>query len=257
MTSSHVENGRHLRMQGAATLAATLCLSSGLPAASNDVLERSRALYGSLQSYADQGTVMTESKSPGGPAVIERHTFTTYYRAPRHFYFEFNEDKAAGGDRLAICGDNEAFHRWWSVAGFEDTYPKGQGATAFAVSATPTHWSAVQIASVLFAGAGLKSPLVNFGEAAIEGTEDIGGRRSHQLRGIARSVYAQTGRGEQARRTTVWIDTETLLVRRIFEDTPRGLIAGSVMQVTTTFDPQANPKIDDSRFVFKAPTPHD
>jgi hypothetical protein len=49
------------------------------------------------------------------------------------------------------------------------------------------------------------------------------------------------------------IDVETLLVRKIFEDTPNGLGAGLRNRVTTTFEPQANPVLEDSRFRFTVP----
>jgi hypothetical protein len=71
--------------------------------------------------------------------------------------------------------------------------------------------------------------------------------------GVARSTY-RTGHEHNVRRTTIWIDQETLLVRKIFEDTPRGTPATSIMRVTTTFEPVLNPTIEDSRFRFVAPT---
>ena len=118
----------------------------------------------------------------------------------------------------------------------------------------PTNGSATQIASLVFAKAGLVSTLAELEEMTPAGTELINGRSAHKLTGIAQSTYGATGRHVNVRRTTVWIDAETLLVRKIFEDTPKGAPAGSRNRITTTFEPQANPSLDDSRFKFVVPT---
>jgi hypothetical protein len=52
----------------------------------------------------------------------------------------------------------------------------------------------------------------------------------------------------------VWIDVETSLVRKIFEDTPKGAGGGIASSITTTFEPQANPTLEDGRFRFTVPT---
>lgn len=223
------------------------------PSAADDVLARSRAMYTSLRSYADTGTVDVEFGSSGA-LIRERHTFKTHYRAPRHFYFEFNEDKSAGADRFVIWGDAEAFHTWWLTTGVEQTFPKGQGAGAFTQGVLPTKRSLMQIPPLLFAGAGLVGTVTELGEASVTGMEDVGGQRCHKLIGVAKSVYPATGHETNIRRTTIWIDAETLLVRKVFEDTPRGTPAGTASRYTTIFNPQANPTIEDSRFKFTVPS---
>jgi outer membrane lipoprotein-sorting protein len=228
-----------------------LCLAA-LPtfAVDDDILARSRATYAALRSYADTGTVDVEF-GPSGAVIKERHTFTTYYRAPRLFYFDFNKHQQA--DRFVVWSDEEAFHTWWRTTGVESTYPKGQGATAFVTAAMPTKNSITQTAPLLFSTAGLVGTLTEFGDASVVGKEAVGGRECHKLVGVARSVYPATQHVTNVRKTTVWIDTETLLVRKIVEDAPRGTPAGTVSRVTTTFQPQANPTLEDSRFQFVPP----
>ena len=77
-------------------------------------------------------------------------------------------------------------------------------------------------------------------------------RPAYKLTGIARGTYG-TGHEHNVRRAAVWIDTETLLVRKIFEDTPDGVPAGTRLRKTTMFNAQANPPLDDSRFRFIVP----
>jgi outer membrane lipoprotein-sorting protein len=230
---------------------AVACLLPASPrAASDDILARSRAMYAALKSYADSGTVVYEY----GTNSVSRHTFKTYYRAPRNFYFEFVEDKADGGSRWVIWCDGGDFQAWASDTGIRNVYPPGQGAAAFLGATYPSLGSATQIASLLFAKAGLNSTLVELTDMAAAGTEQVGGRLLQKLSGIARGVYGATGHVHNVRRTSVWIDPDSLVVRKIFEDTPNGTVAGSMRRITTTFEPQANPALDDSRFKFVVPS---
>jgi outer membrane lipoprotein-sorting protein len=231
------------------SILAVICVASPTSRAQDDILARSRARYASLKSYADTGTVLYDYGVPH----VSRHTFKTYYRAPRSFLFDFTEDKADGGSRFVIWCEGEDFQSWVSDTGIHNVYPKGQGTTAFVTTSAPTFGASMNIASLLFATAGLVSTFAELADVTPAGTEVIDGRAAQKLTGIARTTYG-TGHVTNVRRTTIWIDPETLLVRRIFEDTPKGMTAGSVKRVTVTFEPQANPTLDDSRFKFAVPS---
>jgi outer membrane lipoprotein-sorting protein len=244
------------------TIAAVCCVcaawavleSSASLRAHDDPLARSRATYAALRTYSDTGIIVTETKLPDGPAVVERHTFATYYRAPRSFYFEFTKDPKVAKERFVVWSDAEAFHTWWSTTGVENAYPKGTGASAFALADYPTKGAVLQVPPLLFAQSGLKGALSNVVDASASGIEEIEGRRCHKLVGLTRDIYTQTEKEVKVRRATVWVDADTWLVRRILEDTPRGTPLGTVMRVTTTFDPRANPTIDDRQFRFEVPS---
>lgn len=232
-------------------LAGTVIAASGSgPLDANDVIDRSREVFSTLKSYADAGTLVSEAQVGGGPAIIERHTFRTFFRAPRHFYFEFNEDPKAGGDRYVLWGDDEAFHTWWSATGVEEAFQKGKGALAFNLSATPTIGSIQLIAPWLFSQAGLEGPLTNLQDAALTGIEDVDGRRCHKVVGQARMPYAKADR---LRATTVWVDARTSLICRVFQDNLPGAPKGSHQVLRATLEPRANPPIEDRQFLFKPP----
>jgi outer membrane lipoprotein-sorting protein len=233
---------------------ALLVMLMASSAQAEDVLAKSRSKYAALKSYSDTGIVVTESSSSGGPKIIERHTFTTFYHSPRQYYFDFVKDPKVAKERLVVWGDGEAFHRWWSTVGSEDVYPRGQGTTAFALSGYQTKGSILQIAPFLFSQAGLQGTLTNFGDVEPAGFEDVDGAKCHKLVGVARDVYGATGKEVNVRRTTVWIDAQTLLLRRVLEDTPKGAVAGSVSRTITTFIPKANPSVDDKQFRFTVPS---
>lgn len=239
-----------------AAVASALMPAGGRPvesAAAQDVLAQSRAAYAALTSYVDTGTLVHEFGSATDPSR-EQHTFRTSFRKPRHFLFDFLKGGRPDGERVVVWSDDEAFHSWWSATGVEGNYPRGQGTTAFVATTPQTLGSSVLIAPLLFQGAGLVGTLEELGDVEVNGTETVGGRTCHRLVGVARSRYA-TGREVNVRRTTVWIDTESLLVRKVFEDTPRGTSPVLVSRRTMTFVPQANPTLDDSRFRFVPPAP--
>lgn len=216
----------------------------------DDILARSRAMYAALTSYADTGTI-DEEYGPAASPIHARHTFRTYYRAPRRFFFEFIKENSA--DRYVVWSDDDAFHSWWQATGVAQDFPKGHGATAFTTGAYPTKNALTQIAPLLFSTAGLTGTLTEFTETADAGMEPLEGVPSYKLLGVAKSTYQTSGHVANIRATTVWIDARTLLVRRVREDASAQGPAGNVSRVTTTFVPQANPALDDARFSFVPP----
>lgn len=232
-----------------ALIAAVVSRGAASAVAGDDVLQRSRAVYASLKSYADTGTVDYEF-GPAASPVRERHTFATYFRAPRHFYFDFV--KQGHVDRFVVWSDDNAFHSWWQQPGLNETYPKGQGSTAFVTGSVPTLQSIALIPVLLFSQAGLTSTLTEIVDSKPVGTETINGRTCQKIAGTAKSVYRASGHETNVRKTIVWIDPDSLLVRRVFEEWEGGA-ASDVKRVTTTIEPQANPALDDSRFTFSPP----
>jgi outer membrane lipoprotein-sorting protein len=217
-----------------------------------DVLERSRAKYAALKTYSDTGTVTTEYLGPGdsGSPLVERHTFNTFYRAPRQFFFEFAMDPKVGEERVVVWSDGTDFNSWWSATKVHDTYPKGQGANAFALAAFPSKNSITQISPLLFAQAGLHGPLTDLKVLRSDQTENVNGHRCYKVVGEVGLSYG-TGAVTNLRPTTVWIDAESLLVRKILEDTPKN--ASGTDRTTTEFEPKADPQIEDSHFKFTPP----
>lgn len=161
------------------------------------ILQQTHAAYASLKTYADTGSVDLEF-GPGGGIVREHHAFRTAYRAPRQFRFDFT--KAGNADRYVVWGDGETFHSYWKSTGTVSDYPKGRGANAFIFGSAPTSAAILQLAPMLFPGAGL--------------------------------------------------DSQTSMVRRIFEDRTQGVF---VNRTTTTFDPRPDAPVDEALFRFTPP----
>ena len=213
--------------------------------ANDDVLARCREMYAGLRSYADTGVVINEF----GVSSKEQHAFTTNFnRAPRGFYFEF---KKAAGDRYVIWGDLEAFHTWWKTTAGRFDYPNPSNTGAFIGAEAQTFGASAKIPPLLYSKANLPNAFANFTDAVLDGEEDVGGHRCKRLVGTARDVYAATGREVNVRKMTVWIDAESLLIRKIVEEWKP--LPGQVSRHTTVFEPQANPSPDGSKFKFTPP----
>jgi outer membrane lipoprotein-sorting protein len=213
--------------------------------------DKSVAKYATLKTYSDSGTITYEySSNSSDPVQKEQYTFVTFYRAPRQFLFDFKKGPNADDERLVVWADAGDFNTWWSATKVHETYPKGQGDSAFALSSFPTKGSVMKIPTLLFAGAGLHGPLTDFKLLRTDPDESINGHRCSKLVGEVALAYG-TGTVTASTPTTIWIDAESLLVRKILEDNTK---SGAVDRVTTTFEPEADPKIDDAKFKFFPPS---
>jgi len=234
----------------AAALAAVTCSAAIMAgpvarAASegDDVFARARGVYADLRSYADTGVAIHEF---GASATDEFKFVTRFSRSPRRFFLD-----SAGG-QFVIWGDPDAFHTWTKVTGDQYDYPNPNNAPAIALSAQQTHGASGIIPPLLYSKAAACGVFNNFTDQTLDGSEMVGGHRCHRILGTTRDVYAATGREVNVRKLTVWIDVDSLLIRKVREESKP--LPGQRSRTTYVFEPQANPTIDDSRFRFTPPT---
>ena len=222
------------------------------PSGTTEALDRSRKAYAALRSYADSGTVVVENASKGVDPTTTRYAFRTYYRGPLHFFFEFNKDAVPGAAHYVAWGDTRAFHTW--SPGFDtEAYPPGVTDSAFSFGGGLTLNTSLKVAPLLSRSDYPFSILNEFAAPKDTASENVDGRPCRKVEGLARWQFLRPTKVVNARQVTIWIDAETLLVRKIFEDTPKEHLTGDVHRVTTTFQPQANPGLDDSKFTFTPP----
>jgi outer membrane lipoprotein-sorting protein len=223
-----------------------------------DVLARTMALYPTLQSYADTGTVTEENTG-----FINRSSFRTYYvSAPRNFYFEHRQiaSEYSTGQRLPLSNRivlwmlHGQLQSWNSALNAHEEFPEGTNQiTPFVQATAGTSGAAVLIPSLIYAKANLRTTIQELGDVTSDGFETVGGRRCYKLMGVARSVYP-SGQVTNVRAATVWIDAETFLIRKIFTDTPKGFPRGSISRLTIAYEPRLGPALDDSLFRFTVPS---
>jgi len=227
-----------------------------------DLLAKSMAVYDGLTSYADSGTVTDQFNE-----TLEVSHFRTFLRRPPlSFYFEWgrrvNISSKLAADSLSMPGkqvifwlangDLQTYKRDGSSAEHR-TYPRGSNQPeALAMAKSGTYDAITLIPSLLFRKAKLVGPLQEIAEISLAATEQVGGHTCHKLVGIAQSVYP-SGAISNVRPITVWIDTETLLIRKVFTDKPKNYDLNAIRRYTWTADPVLNPKLDDAKFQFAIP----
>ncbi|HYL92625.1 MAG TPA: hypothetical protein VEW69_05655 [Alphaproteobacteria bacterium] len=247
-------NTRIVRLVCFTLIPAFLRLSPGVaaaPATNDDVLARSAAMYASLKSYADTGTV-EETFGPKNALGHEKHTFKTLYRGPRHVFFDFV--KSHNADRFVVWSDDNTLHIWWKTTQKVETYPKGKWQVPLLIGGPQTKGSLLQLMPYFLREDKLVGTLTELGPTTLAGKEMLDKRQCYKLTGTAKSVYGATGHQVNIRPVTVWIDAETLLVRKVVEEAAQGSAPGWVQRTTTTFEPQANPNLADTQFQFSPPS---
>lgn len=215
----------------------------GRAQSADDILQKMRDTYGALNSYADSAVMVREY------GATDRHTFTTYFhRTPRHFLLDFHKQ---GGDRYVVRGDPDGFHTWWKTTKQTTDYPNPNNTPAITLSGPPTESAMVKIPTLLYSKANLGGDFANFADAKLEADEVIGTHRCYRLTGKASDTYAASGKEVNIRKMTLWIDAESFLIRRVREEWPP--VGGTSTRTITTFEPLANPSLDDAKFKFVAP----
>lgn len=223
-----------------------------------EVLARTYAAYAALNSYADSGTVVDESKG-----FRDRFTFRTLQtREPRNFLLDFryagadydNGFKIAGGARTVIWMQAGHLQTWNSETQAHDVYPEDGGRQVEAIkgASVGTRGVSVLVPSLIYIKANLASVVQATEEAVAAGTETIGGRPCLKVTGIERWRYP-SGQVTGVRPITIWIDAETYLIRKVLEDTPKDSPRGSLSRRIFTFEPKANPQIEGKHFDFTIP----
>lgn len=224
-----------------------------------DVMNRSLAAYAALKTYSDSGTVQIEA-----PGIVDRAKFTTRFRRPNgDLYLDYQAIETFYTETKSTVDLSSYRTVIWMLTGQMETYDRslqthniidaGGQAQALTGATAATNGISMLVPSLLYPQAKMRSTFFEIEEASDAGFDNVGNRRCHKIQGIAAQYYpsgARTG----VRPVTVWIDADTLLLRKVFEDTPKGYTLNAYRRVTVTIDPQANPPLDDAKFQFKVPS---
>jgi hypothetical protein len=224
-----------------------------------DVLKKSIAYYATLSSYADTGTLREEV-----PGIVNDAKFTTYFRREtRDLYFDFQELTSTNpenkhtidmtANRTVVWMFKGEMQKYEAKTRAHDVVANGAQVRALQGLVHATTGASILIPSLLYSQSNLPGTILQIDQATVAGTEEVDKHRCHKITGTAAFVYP-SGQRANVRPITVWIDAETQLVRKVFEDTPEGRPAGAFLRLTVTMQPQANPAVPDSRFQFEIPS---
>lgn len=242
---------------GAIAAGSGTAAASALPATFTSAVAR----YAALSSYADTGTIRKEA-----PGLVDESRFTTRFRrASRDLYFEYQAlTSTTTGTGFSIDLRMYRLVIWMAAGQMQkyDFYSKtyepvaangGGQVRALQSAAHMTSGVSILVPSLLYPQARLASSILQIEEAAEAGVEEVAGRRCHKIVGVAAARYP-SGQRTGERPVTLWIDADSGLIRRVFEDTPAGYQPGAYSRLTVTLDPHANRAIEDAGFQFTAPT---
>lgn len=256
------------RLVAAAACVAAVVLAGRYPTRASDQappklpieLTKAIAHYGSLTSYADTGTIVQEA-----PGIVDTAKTKMYFRrSTRDLYVELHGvNSVTPATRFSIDMSANR-HVIWMLQGEMATYDfrsrnhqrvKSEGGgqvRALQAGSHATQGISVLIPSLLYSQSRLPGTISQMEEATVAGIEEVENRRCHKVVGVAAEYYP-SGQRTNIRPVIVWIDVETQLIRKVFEDTPTNYPAGSYQRKTITFQPQANPQIEDAKFKFRVP----
>jgi len=209
------------------------------------ILQKTRETYSQMKSYSDTGQIIYEY----GTSSEDKHTFSTAFkRSPRHLVLDFHKQ---GGDRYVIWADPDAFHTWWKMTGQVMDYPNPNNVPAISMSGQSTAQVGLKTPTLLW-GKAFNSAMLNVADPALDGSEDIDGHHCYRITGRMSDIYSATGKEVNLRKVTVWIDTDSFLIRKMIEEAKA--LPGQRNRTITIFEPRANPTLDDASFKFAPPT---
>jgi hypothetical protein len=220
-----------------------------------EALRRSAGAYAALTAYADTGTVVDDA---GG--FKDKYAFRTYFtRQPRNLLLDFSMIETEYTDGFKIKGtygtviwmENGLLQTYDIKTQEHATYPEDGGRQVEALNGATYGTKGVSaiVPSLIYTKAGMASVIQATEEATAAGSESVDGRPCLKVMGIERWRYP-SGQVTGVRPVTIWIDAETYLVRRIFQDTPKSMTRGSISRRTTTFRPHANPSLGPASFHY-------
>lgn len=259
----------HQRLIAAAAACLAVTLSSGPPVvrASGQAtpnlppeLTKAIAYYSTLTSYADTGTIVQEA-----PGIVDTTRTKIYFRRPtRDLYLEVHAVNSVNPDNKFTIDMSAARRVIWMFKGEMEIYDfragnhelvsaEGGGQVrTLQNGAHATQGISTLIPALLYSQSRLPGTISQIEQATLAGVEEVDKRKCHKVVGTA-AAYYPSGQRTNIRPVTVWIDAETQLIRKVFEDSPKGHPARSYSRKTITLQPQANPTLDDAKFQFKVP----
>lgn len=205
------------------------------------LLEQVEAKYAAAGSYSDTGVVVTTFE--GSRTFTNRKPFATTFDRGRAFRFEFSDSFFGSCTRYVVWSTGDDVLSWWTVHGH--TTRHDSLARALAGPTGVSGRSAHTIPTLLLGGAGSGSRITDLADARIVGQQSLDD-------GAASWVVS----GRTPRRNvplTVWIEKDSLAIRRIHEESR--LRDGTGVTATTIYRPRFGVAVDPQAIPFDPPPP--
>ena len=207
-----------------------------------EILGRTAQVYRISKTYIDSGTVQTVYRNKSREWTGKTR-FKTAYIAPFDFRFESNMRDLPGVEAHFIAWrDRDAVKAWYNLnPEIENDITSIQ--SALDTGAGISRDSSGMIPGLIFPGMKLGGDVVRLTSAVRLADMDIDGFDCFQVQGFR---WPNTGRP-----TTVWIDKQSFLIRRVYEEQE---IKGDLSKTTWFYEPAINVPVDAKALRFGRPT---
>ncbi len=206
-----------------------------------DILRRTARVYTASESYVDTGTVQTVYTSSSRDRTAETR-FKTAYIAPSDFRFESNMGDFVNVEiGYIVWSDQNSVKAWFSAKPdlVEDIKSVQAGLDA---GAGISRDSSGMIPGLIFPGSKLGGDIVRLTSAVRLEDAQIDGFDCFQVQGFR---WPNTGKP-----TTVWIDKESFLIRRVYEEQE---LTDVYTKTTWFYDPAVNVPVEPDALRFAKP----
>jgi len=201
------------------------------------LLDRMSKAYANCKTYRDSGVVKTVFFQANGKRTVNK-PFTTAFVRPDRFRFEYKERKGDDEEnRYLIWSNGQEIQTWWDVKP-----GVGKAASlnmALAAAAGVSGGSAHTIPALLMPNAVVGGRLTGMTDAKRIGDAKLDDVNCFRIEG-------KSANNPQ----TLWLDTNTFLVRRIDS---QHTFPNFRTEVTTTYSPVMNGEIAEKMLVFDPP----
>lgn len=209
---------------------------------SEGVLAKMREVYAGCDTYEDEGVVTRIFLNRAVPRITQLPFKTSFVREKQRLRYEFRD----GPNRYVVWGDENGARSWWTIQ--PDVKAFATIEEALGGPSGVSGGSATMIPPLLMPEIRWGAVLAIVENAEVKGVERVGDRACYR-------VEAEYLGGM---RITLWVDTETHLLRRtqeLREVDPDGEGGEPPLRFETvmTFDPKINGPVPEDRLGFVPP----
>ncbi|HZH98667.1 MAG TPA: hypothetical protein VEX38_06820 [Fimbriimonadaceae bacterium] len=202
------------------------------------VLERTRQAYSNCKTYRDTAEIALVELRHGKPWTIKRR-IKTFFSAPDQIRIEHDQERKSGApDLMVLWTENGSYRTWWSLMPGVHIHRDREPAFRWA---REVMGRGMHIADLLLGG-----PQADWTAASLAGEPEllpdakVGGRTCYTV------VLPK------ARRTKIWIDKATFLIRKTHTPLPP---QNRHVEVTSSYSPEVGVALPASAFGFKPGQP--
>ena len=189
------------------------------------IMDRMISVYATCNSYVDEGEVRTIFHQPNGNRTVSK-PFSTAFARPSDFRFEYKDRRGENEwNSYIIWMGVDSVKTWWSIRPGIET-PQNLS-LALGGAAGVSSGAATMVPTLLMPEMTIGNRIKSLSELTLVGEEEVNGSPAYRIEG--------TDSGK--RTVTIWINTNSLLIVKIYQ---RTRFPTFETETTTSYKPQTN-----------------